>query len=703
MARRSREQFSAVADVGDIPAVVDPDRREFCRLDLHRFLTTYFPLSTGRKPFSEKHKRAIGRLQQCILEGGLFEQVFPRGYAKTTIAENGSIWAILYGHRKFVPIFGADANAASGNIDSIKLELAENDLLYEDFPEVCHPIRALEGKPQRCASQTHDGELTHIEWRADTIVMPTIAGSVASGGIITARGLMGGSRGMKHKRPDGTQQRPDFVLLDDPQTDESAASPLQVRKRLDVIRKNILKLGGHDRRIAVCCNATIIRPDDVAEQLLDPKRFPAWQGERIRMVNAWAGGRPVDEAKAKDWKGLDTHERMWLGDYARLRNTFDPETLGDQQRAHREATEFYRRNRPTMDAGCEVTWEHCYDPDTEVSAVQHAYNLLIDDGPEVFASECQNDPLKPEEQTTEGPKPDQIAAKVNRLPRGTLPLEGSRLVAFIDPKKDLLYWTAAAFGDGFTGAVVDYGTYPDQRRSYFAARDARVTLAKATGKARLDEQLYAGLDMLVTQLMAREWRREGDGAALRFEKILIDANWGDATDTVYLFCRRSPHAAILLPTHGRFYGAKTRPMNDSPPKQGERRGWSWYSDVCPQRKQRRAFIDVNAWKTRMHSLMGVPMGGAGCISLFGDQPEAHKMFADHLAAEFPVRVTANNRSVTEWQVKPHRPDNDFLDCLVGCGVAASMLGVDIVDGGGAGARRVRRVKLSELQRLKAGR
>jgi hypothetical protein len=328
MARRSREQSSAVADIGEVPPVKDPARREACRLDLHKFLVTYFPQSTGRKPFSTDHRRAITRLQQCILEGGLFGQAFPRGFAKTTISENSAIWAVLYGHRKFVPIFGADANSASGNIDSIQLELSENDLLYEDFPEVCHAIRALEGKAQRCASQTvstwspcpecggtrENGEggqckvcrgrgrvadesaQTHIEYRADLIVLPTIAGSVASGAIITARGIMSGCRGMKHKRPDGTQQRPDFVILDDPQTDESASTDLQVEKRLDVIRKGILKLGGHDRKIACVMNATVIKPNDLVERVFDPKKFPAWQTERIKMVRKWS----------------KVHETLWL-------------------------------------------------------------------------------------------------------------------------------------------------------------------------------------------------------------------------------------------------------------------------------------------------------------------------------------------------------------------------------------------------------
>jgi hypothetical protein len=398
--RYQRRKATETADIGTIPAVKNPARRAACERNLPLFLTTYFPRSTGLKPFGPDHNGAIGRIQVCEFEGGYFGQAFPRGGAKTTISENTVLHAILYGHRDFAVLYGADANAASSNIDSIKLELAENDLLCDDFPEVCWAVRALEGKPQRCASQTHKpGDVegwaptdeqtsrqTHIEWRGDTIVLPTIyvpegwaavggprpgaklVPSAGSGRIVTTRGIMGGSRGLKHKRPDGTQVRPDFVVLDDPQTDESASTALQVKKRLDVLRKNILRLGGHNKKLAIVMNATAIKPDDMVDQVSDPKKFPAWQFLRIKMVKAWG--------KSK--------ETLWLTDYARLRNTYNPDILGDQQRAHREASAFYDRNRGLMDAGHEVFWEHCYDPSTERSAIQHAYNILIDDGEEVF-------------------------------------------------------------------------------------------------------------------------------------------------------------------------------------------------------------------------------------------------------------------------------------------------------------------------------
>jgi hypothetical protein len=723
---RSRERFGAAADIGPIPQIRNRPRRESCRLDLHRFLVTYFPASTGLSEFSGDHRRAISRLQTCILEGGQFIEAMFRGSAKTTIGENATAWATLFGHRKFVPIFGGDSAAAEGNIDSIKLELSENDLLYEDFPEVCHAVRALEGKAQRCASQTHvpgnvegfepasveryDGQeafeakpaLTHIGWTSDTIIFPTIilpdGPSVSSGAIIAAHGLLGASRGMKHKRPDGSQQRPDFVFLDDVQTDESARSPSQVDKRLSIIRKNILRLGGHGRKIAVFMAATVIERGDVPDQLLDAKKNAAWQGERIPMVRKWAGGRPaMGPDREKKWSGSDAHERLWLGDYKRKRETYDPELLGDQERAHREATEFYRANREAMDEGSVVTWQHCFDPAIELSALQHAYNILIDDGAQTFASECQCEPLVEEEGNEQQLRPDEVMGKLNRLPRGVIPLAASRLVVFIDPKADALYWTACAFADGFGGAVVDYGTYPEQGRAYFHSRDisrGRKTLRAVVKGDSVQENVYGGLDRLTNLLMGREWKREDGRTVATIDKIIIDRNWGEVTDTVDTFCRQSAHAAVLIPSRGQFVGATTRPFGDYRPQPGDRVGTNWRIPAATRGAVRALHFDANYWKSFVVARWRTGMGGRGGLTVFGDDPERHKMLADHQCAEFPIEVETKARKVVEFKGRIG-VDNDLLDCVVGCHVGASTLGVTLIDMVKPAARK--RVKLSQVK------
>lgn len=676
--RRSAEKIELVSDIGDIPAVVDPERRARCEKDLRRFLIEYFPQSTGLWPFSGDHERVIGRIQQCMLEGGLFLNVVYRGFGKTTICENAAIWATFYGHRKFVPVFGATAEDASGMIDSIKLELSENELLYADFPEICHAVRALEGKPQRCNSQTIRGKLTHIEWRSDTIVLPMIENSLAAGSIISSGGLTGASRGMKHKRTDGTQQRPDCVIIDDPQTDESASTPLQVTKRLNVLRKSILKLGGHGKSIAAVMNATVIRPDDLVEQVLNPKKFPAWQSERIKLVRSWS----------------ESHETLWMTDYARLRNTYDPAELGDQLRARRAATEFYKNNREKMDAGCVVSWQECFDHGVEISAIQHAYNALIDDGPDVFASEYQNDPPRDEVESAQTLTADFVMQKLNGVPRGVIPAGNSRLVIQIDVMKNVLFWTALGCDDEFNCHVPDYGTFPEQKRAHFGLRDVRTmqSVLKTTG---LEETIYAGLDRLVSDLMSREWKRE-DGASIKPERILIDANWGESTQTIDDFCRRSPHAAILLPAHGKFVGASSRPLNDSAPKVGERRGTNWrIPTVANRRVVRYVIFDSNWWKTFVYSRFLTPVGSKGCLTLFGNDPQVHQLFAEHIVSEDNVEVESRGRTVIEFRLKPNR-ENHYFDNLVGCFVAASIQGAALMK---SVQKKVRVIKnILELQK-----
>ncbi len=201
----SAEERKRLMEVGEIPPPANPERREYCRTDLLEFLRQYFPETTGLSNFSDDQKGAILRMQIAILDGGSrVLNLFPRGFGKTTISENAALWAVLYGHRKFIPIIGADEHAAKDNIESIKTELMTNDLLHEDFPEVCRCVAHLENKAQRARSQTYQGEPTFIVWGQDTLVLPSIKDAAgkwtpSSGAIILARGLTGRIRGMAHK------------------------------------------------------------------------------------------------------------------------------------------------------------------------------------------------------------------------------------------------------------------------------------------------------------------------------------------------------------------------------------------------------------------------------------------------------------------------------------------------------------------------
>ena len=58
------------------------------------------------------------------------------------------------------------------------------------------------------------------------------------------------------------------------------------------------------------------------------------------------------------------------------------------------------------------------------------------------------------------------------------------------------------------------------------------------------------------------------------------------------------------------------------------------------------------------------------------------------------------RTVDEWKLPAHKPDNHWFDCLVGCAPAASMLGAEWIGVQAQGEPERKRINLSELQRHK---
>lgn len=648
-----------VSDIGEIPAVVNAERKAACRLNLELFLVTYFPHSTGLTPFSDDHKRVIQRMQGVCLNGGRQCNVVYRGFAKTTMSENTAIWATVYGHRKFVPVFGAEASKAGMIIDSIKTEFETNDLLYEDFPEVCHAIRALEGKPQRQHSQHCLGKRTHIEFTADTIVLPTIEGSAASGAILTAQGLTASSRGMKHKRTDGSNARPDFVIIDDAQTDESAKSPAQVAKRLGIIKKSILRLAGHRNKLATVLNGTIIEPDDLVDQLSDNKRNPSWEAERIPMRR----------------KQSDAHDTLWMLEYKKIRQNYDPDEVGDKERAEQESNEFYIANRAAMDAGCLVSWESCYDPETEISAIQHAYNIEIDDGSDVFASECQNAPKRVEE--GEGfveLKQHAVESRVNGIARGVCPLNATNHVGHIDIQHSLLYWSTFACDKEMTGGMVDIDTFPQQPMPYFALREARRKLSDAYPGTQPTEAVEQGLSDLIDHLFTRDWPREG-GGMLPLEFVLIDWSDGMMADVVARVCRTHRFKANIMPAAGKGIGPGDPPMMLYKVRQGEELGHHWLKTRNAKYAVTSVTVDTNYWKDQAAKAVGCLPTMRGAVRLYGNESTDHRMTADHYASERGERLTHDrtNRSVFVWKKKPNRENHRF-DNLYNCLAAASMRG-----------------------------
>ena len=59
-----------------------------------------------------------------------------------------------------------------------------------------------------------------------------------------------------------------------------------------------------------------------------------------------------------------------------------------------------------------------------------------------------------------------------------------------------------------------------------------------------------------------------------------------------------------------------------------------------KRAVRQVVYDTNYWKSFVHARLAVAMGDRGCLSLFGDNAETRRLFAEHLSAEYRVKAEA---------------------------------------------------------------
>ncbi len=670
-------------DIGELPPVASPSRKAGALATFLVFCETYFSQKRFPLAWSKNHLEVIATLQRVIEVGGKYVLAVERGFGKTSLLEVAAIYGVVKGLHPFVQVVSNSRQAALEILDSIRYELEDNELLGADFPEVCYPIGCLDGIANRAAGQLYKGKRTKIAITKDEITLPTIEGVPSSGAIIRVTGILGRIRGRKKRLV-----RPTLVLIDDAQTDTTALSPAQNTKREDIISGAVLGLAGPTTDLAVLMAGTVIEIDDLTARFLSASKHLQWIKTRFKLLGQFP-------ANMKLWDQYATIQAD------ELRNGGDGAL----------ATAFYRDRRDMMDAGAEVSWPQRYGK-SELSALQRAMNLYFENRKKFF-SEYQNEP-QGEDEEAEQLDAELIAGRVNGQLRRVVPLWATKLTGFIDVQKSVLFWMVCAWGDDFSGAVIDYGVFPAQGRDWFRLDDCRHTLQELTPGGDLQATLLAGLKGCEKMLLERVWIRE-DLAPMSIERLLADASWGDSTDTVYAWARQSPHGAIVLPSHGRFIGATSKPWHLYKQIEGEKLGTHWILAGSGKRAMRHLSIDANYWKTFIRDRLRTAVGGKGALTLFGREsrirehrkagesaiqpPANHGLLAAHWTAEYFLPVTAQGRTVTEWKWRPGRPDNHWLDCVVGCAAAASERGVVLKSGGQTAAHRpVQEISFAEAQR-----
>jgi hypothetical protein len=176
-------------------------------------------------------------------------------------------------------------------------------------------------------------------------------------------------------------------------------------------------------------------------------------------------------------------------------------------------------------------------------------------------------------------------------------------------------------------------------------------------------------------MAAAGWADAGTGEARALDLALVDAGYarGAFDLPVYEFCRQSPG---YQPSKGYGTGsgqASYRAL--AAPGPGRRLGHHWHATWQPHPK--RAWLhhlDADYWKKAVHDGFLTPPERPGALTVFGDDPVAHRLYANHIAAEeWTGRHVPGKGMVWAWVEKSHH--NHWFDTTYMATAASGVLGV----------------------------
>ncbi|MCP4493417.1 MAG: hypothetical protein GY820_39835 [Gammaproteobacteria bacterium] len=630
----SRKLARIVKHVDPPPAILK--KRAQLEKSLSAWVKFFLPEAFCDK-WSPDHKRVIGKLSKAIKSGGLFAVAMPRGHGKSTICKGTILYAVLTGRRRYVVSIAATAELAQAMVEFVRQQITENDSLHEYYPHVTTYARATDGKAIKARYQLRaDGKTSGIEWSKNALVFPEVVAPDGSsypsdGAILEAHGLTGAIRGKWRDTKTGKVLRPDFALLDDPQTRESAESPTQCAMRERIITGDVLGLAGPRVRISAVMPCTIVRKGDLADRFLDHALHPEFQGETSALVVKWP----------------DAQDTLWA-EYGKI---YREEVAAGCSFA--KATEYYKSHRAAMNKGHKVSWKERVR-DGEISAIQTAENLLIETGPQFWA-EYQNQPQDAIESLYEL-TPQMICDHATKLLRLHAPPASTVLVCHIDINRAGLHWMVAAYEQNMTGHCPAYGKYPTRGDLW----------KKNAMEMERQGAIFTGLKELCALLGATIFLK--DGAAMPLNLVLIDR--GYEPQTVHRFVSQAAYPFRVFPARGyaaHKYWVRAASLIGKP------------FEGCHQVKSDFGpFLSFNAdmWReTSQRAFLGPADVPGGFTLHAGQNPKYHMPLAEHLVAERLVNKYITDAGMRwEWT---HHPGThwDWGDACTGCWVAAAACGL----------------------------
>lgn len=628
-------------------AEVDWKRRRRAEGDFLYFLKTYCTGGASEGGLLEiappKEMQPIVRdMEQAVGDASIPYHIrIARGHGKTAYTKGAILWTTATGRRRFVVAVAANRDNAENILDDVFGAITTNEAFRRDFPEVALPFVKLEGAYQRARVQNCHGKPTNCKKAAGRIVLPTVTDPrtgepfASSGAIMDAVGVTSGARG-KAKM----SMRPDFIILDDLQKDDTAESDGQVSKMVRKIKRTFLGLAGHRKKISAIMTSTPIEADDLSETFARDK---GWKTKTYKMMPSMPKCHDPDASIETKRAVRDWWEEYW--------DVYTRE-VNEGKVPHIAANKFYKAHRKAMDEGASVLNPHNFDPVTEISGIQHAMNLLFRDGYEAFMSEYQMQP--PKNSFAFEISARLVMSRVRRMTSpGFVPPSAVLTIAASDVNPAYAITTAVvAFDVDMTAFVVGYHI-----------RKCRIP--EDLNETEFSRQVFDELAAAGREIKAMGWRvdRWGiDAGGRQFKPVTRFAAESEALTGL--------RAAAML-------GRSSFQFN--PNVKSRIRRARGETVLCQDMASRARWVAWNAdvYKELMHRAWLSEPGAAGGLSLF-DGNANHAKFATQIANEKLIEKTKakagsdREKWLYKWKTKePH----DYGDAMAMCYALAAQEGL----------------------------
>lgn len=655
---RKRRKTEESQEIGPLPEPKDVQRRESCRYDLRKYVLTYFSSSCW-KGLSPAQEEMIAAFQAVILNGGKKARAVRRSGLKSTLARLATAWAVMYGHRRFVVLVGSVSDAAERQREHFIKTLFESSLHTADFPELL-PLFFKDANPKKGIVLNGEQQLdvTTKDSRG-CIVFPrydkvdNLHGKDCSQCHIAPYSIQtSGVRGLSFEAPGGGAIRPDLLIFDDVQSDMTALSvPLtdKLENRICTTFMGLVALGESIASIMVC---TVHQEDDLSLRFCDRKRHPDWDGQTFPVL-------------LKEPDGIEA-KRHWASYREKLLEgaTFEE--------GFAVATAYYLEHRTAMDEGGLAAWESDKDRGY-VSSIQWCMTTSMVN-PELFRCELQQKGARPKGDATQLVA-TQLLRRMSGIPRGVVPSRATYLTAFVDSQDHYLFWVVCAWMTDMTGWIVDWGTWPDQKRVHFYRRDilpgSGLSLEDQLPDVGWEEAFTNAHNHLDAELLSRQWLRE-DGGTATIDMLLKD--WSDGAHM-----RRLEPQILASPFRDRIRPAKgipIRPGGKPIHRYGDDRLDRHCKGCWIERRTSKPYhlqVDTDMAKGITARRLQTVFGAPSSLLFPGEDESDIMMLVEHITAEKANDISVNGIHGIHYDKIAGR-DNEGWDCVVGNLVAASLLG-----------------------------